>query len=358
MNAPAWSFSHPSHTEASPPGPSGTIPNELDTRGEERLYRALRRCWHPVSYTGDVEETPMPVVLLDVEIVLARLAGRVCAFQDRCIHCGTALSLGRIEGDRLCCASDAWTYAADGTYAGTYERQGPGNPLSARLRRYRTEEQCELVWVTLVDDPIFALPELAELDDPTYRSIKLPAYEWKCSAARRIENFVDFAHFAWIHEGILGDRDHPEVPDHDVWRGGHELRFEGAQLRLDESADLVAQSDYRIFLPFTIHMYQRLPGNQHFVLFMAASPVGRKVTRCFTIHPRDYDLDESEDSKFIQLQETILAQDKPIVESQRPEELPVDLTAELHVKGVDKVSLEYRRWLVEIANAYEGDAGS
>ena len=39
-----------------------------------------------------------------------------------------------------------------------------------------------------------------------------------------------------------------------------------------------------------------------------------------------------------------------VVESQRPEELPIDLSEELHIKGVDRVSIDYRRWLGEIAN--------
>ena len=36
------------------------------------------------------------------------------------------------------------------------------------------------------------------------------------------------------------------------------------------------------------------------------------------------------------------------VESQRPAEIPVDLTAELHVRSADKMSIEYRRWLSEL----------
>ena len=50
------------------------------------------------------------------------------------------------------------------------------------------------------------------------------------------------------------------------------------------------------------------------------------------------------------MQYVILGQDQPIVESQRPEELPVDLTAEMHVKGADAGTVEYRRWLISIAN--------
>jgi hypothetical protein len=48
------------------------------------------------------------------------------------------------------------------------------------------------------------------------------------------------------------------------------------------------------------------------------------------------------------LTETVMAQDLVIIENQRPEELPLDLTEELHVKGPDGISLAYRRFLAEL----------
>ena len=37
-----------------------------------------------------------------------------------------------------------------------------------------------------------------------------------------------------------------------------------------------------------------------------------------------------------------------VTESQKPEELPVDLSAELHIRGLDAISQHYRKWLVEL----------
>jgi Vanillate O-demethylase oxygenase C-terminal domain len=48
------------------------------------------------------------------------------------------------------------------------------------------------------------------------------------------------------------------------------------------------------------------------------------------------------------LDEQITLQDQVILEKQRPEELPLDLSAELHIKGPDAVALEYRRMLAEL----------
>jgi hypothetical protein len=80
---------------------------------------------------------------------------------------------------------------------------------------------------------------------------------------------------------------------------------------------------------------------------MSASPTGRSRVRSFTFHARNYDLDGN-DAQYVDFQELIVSQDLPVAESQRPEELPMDLSAELHIRGVDKISLEYRKWLVEL----------
>ena len=44
----------------------------------------------------------------------------------------------------------------------------------------------------------------------------------------------------------------------------------------------------------------------------------------------------------------ILEQDLVILKEQRPEELPLDLSEELHLKGPDAVALAYRRLLAEL----------
>jgi vanillate O-demethylase monooxygenase subunit len=239
-------------------------------------------------------------------------------------------------------------------------RFGSNIPRRARLRPYLVEERYGLIWVCLEDDPVYPIPEFPEIEDPAFRVIEIPPYEWACSAARRLENFVDFAHFAWVHEGLLGDREHPEVPEHEVWREGHELRFfqrvveplAGAtKQQLEVEADHVdVENTYRLAMPLSIYLNRTFPGDHHYILTMVASPVGARRTRSFSHIVRNYALDQ-DDGDFLRFEEQILAQDQPVVESQRPEELPVDLAAELHIRGVDRVSLEYRRWLVELSDS-------
>ena len=51
-------------------------------------------------------------------------------------------------------------------------------------------------------------------------------------------------------------------------------------------------------------------------------------TRTFSWCSRNYDLDAGLDQGFVDFQTVILDQDRLVVESQRPEELPVDLSEE------------------------------
>jgi phenylpropionate dioxygenase-like ring-hydroxylating dioxygenase large terminal subunit len=50
-------------------------------------------------------------------------------------------------------------------------------------------------------------------------------------------------------------------------------------------------------------------------------------------------------------QNSIFSQDVPIVESQRPELLPLDLQAELHLRS-DRLAIAYRRWLRDLGFSY------
>jgi hypothetical protein len=54
-----------------------------------------------------------------------------------------------------------------------------------------------------------------------------------------------------------------------------------------------------------------------------------------------------------------MEQDRAVVESQRPEQLPVDLREELHIKVPDAASILYRRLLSDLAKVETfGDYGA
>ena len=99
----------------------------------------------------------------------------------------------------------------------------------------------------------------------------------------------------------------------------------------------------------------RMPGDVRRLLWMTASPVTSATCRTFWLVARSDDLD-GDDEAHMDFQRRILAEDEPVVTNQFPAELPLDNFAEVSVR-TDKVSIEYRRWLRELAEvAADGPA--
>jgi phenylpropionate dioxygenase-like ring-hydroxylating dioxygenase large terminal subunit len=59
------------------------------------------------------------------------------------------------------------------------------------------------------------------------------------------------------------------------------------------------------------------------------------------------DYGEGTDEQVRHFEDELMVQDARIVESQRPELLPLDLQAELHLRS-DRTAIAYRKWLKEL----------
>lgn len=332
--------------------------NELDVAGEQRVIQALRHFWHPVARSFELgPEDPLRVVLLDQQLVLARLDGEARAFNDLCAHRGTALSLGKVlDGTRLRCPYHGWEYDATGTCRLAPQRPDLADSLRPRVRKYHVAERYGLIWVCLEDTPHYPLGEFPQYDDPTYRKMHLTTPDWSCSAPRRVENYSDLAHFAFVHDGVLGDINDPSIKPHDVTRDEHTLTLSmtepiwaGSMKNRAMTNPVPAISHWKLFMPLTI-LLTVTSGEEQYCLFFHPTPLGAKKTRNFTIAARNYGDPTDDYSKFQEFQDLVYEQDREIVESQRPEELPEDLSFEMHLKGVDTLSITYRRWLKKLAD--------
>jgi phenylpropionate dioxygenase-like ring-hydroxylating dioxygenase large terminal subunit len=82
-----------------------------------------------------------------------------------------------------------------------------------------------------------------------------------------------------------------------------------------------------------------------FAMFFTVTPVAERVSIAWTYVAKDYENILDEETR--QFEDMITWQDVPIVESQRPELLPLDLQAELHLRS-DRTAIAYRKWLREL----------
>jgi vanillate O-demethylase monooxygenase subunit len=321
--------------------------------GPDRLA-ALGRCWHPVAYAADVAGAPRAAELLSRPLVLWRdSAGSVHAFDDLCVHRGTALSLGSVRGDELVCAYHGWRYGVGGACTFIPQLPEPTRvPARARATAHRCRERYGLVWVAL-DEPRWPLPEAPELEDPAWQVVHTGPFPWRCEASRQVENFTDFGHFAFVHPGLLGDADQPVVAAHDVRAEGHVLRYDYARPDSKNTGDFPVYADgarqaerrvtrYALHLPYTIVEHIGWQGaGERMVYFFVSQPVAPDRCIGYCLVARNYSLDQRP-SVLQEFERVIFAQDQRVVESQRPQAVPFDLAAELHLRS-DAVAVAYRR---------------
>lgn len=312
----------------------------------------LFACWHPVGYSYEITDAPYGTFLLDEAVVIWRSSdGKVHAMRDLCIHRGTALSLGWVKDDCLVCPYHAWKY--DKTGACVHIPQAPGIeiPKKAQTPVYHCQEKFGLVWVAL-KKPVYDLPDIPEFENKEWKKVNTGPFDWNSDSSRQTENFTDFGHFPWVHPGLLGDPERPEVPECSVERKGSVLHYSIVRPEANNSDDFPVfaneevvqperRSVYELHLPYTILLRLGWGGEKGMVYFFASQPISANTCRGYCIIGRNYNLDES-DTILQNFEQVIFDQDKRIVESQRPQQVPFDFTEELHLK-FDVVAMNYRR---------------
>jgi phenylpropionate dioxygenase-like ring-hydroxylating dioxygenase large terminal subunit len=305
--------------------------------------------WHPVARSGDLAEGEVRSVrLLGEDVVLWRSGGQALAWQDLCLHRGTRLSKGWVEGEQLVCPYHGWHYSTAGrcAYIPAHPDQTP--PTKAVVKTYQVCEQYELIWVALAS-PAQAVPPFPEWSKPEYRKLLGGPYHVRASGPRLVENFLDVAHFPFVHEGTLGVRGHPEIADYEAEIGPEGVVARDVRIYQPDpygtgQGDTVAYT-YKALRPLTAYLLKESAGPSLSILLMVTPHEAVESTAWMWI-AMNYG-HEIPAAELIAWQDGIFAQDQPIVESQRPELLPLDLQAELHLRS-DRTAIAYRKWLNQL----------
>jgi phenylpropionate dioxygenase-like ring-hydroxylating dioxygenase large terminal subunit len=315
----------------------------------------LDHYYHPLARSEDVTGKPKVFQLLGEDVVAFRNDQGPVAFKDLCIHRGTRLSLGDVtpEGN-IRCAYHGWEYDGRGRCVRIPSLpESAAIPRKARAFAYYAKEAYDVVWVAMAD-PIADVPRFPNDDssDPNWRGFLGVVQTWQASAGRILENFCDWAHLPWVHENLLGTRDRAEVKPYDVWETETQMGFTIEQDEPLGPEDLysthLTRNVFVVTLPFTVHLTRQEPDKGHeTVISMSVAPITPKLSTLYLWVTRNHTLDPEYDDVVRQFDLTILEQDRVVVESQRPEEIPLDLRDEMHLKIPDAFSLVYRRLLAD-----------
>ena len=311
-----------------------------------------RHWWHPVAEATALGAAPLGVVLLGEAIVLWRDAqGAPRAFADRCPHRGTRLSLGRVCDGRLECAYHGWQFGPDGACLHVPAVPQFVPPVSHQAGVHAAVDAYGLLWVRLAATGQVAPPPFGAEADPGLRKLLVGPYEVATSAPRIVENFLDMAHFGFVHEGVLGDRAHTELPVYKVHADATGLLVTNCMAWQPQAHSLASQGawvayDYAVSAPYTATLSKAAEHEEdrRDTIALFVCPIEPERSRVwFRMAVADF---RSSDAELRAFQHLIFTQDQPVLESQAPKRLPIS-GAEVH-SAADRSSTAYRRWLRDL----------
>ena len=325
----------------------------------------LLRQWFAVGFSREVAPGgPLARRILGRDLVLWRASstedGLHC-WLDLCIHRGAKLSLGTVvsgldsfgkAGECLVCPYHGWRYASSGQCVQIPAHPGMTPPEKARAKTFPVRERYGVIWVCF-GEPLGDLPEFPVADEPGFRLLLAGPYRFRALGPRLIENLLDVAHLGIVHAGLLGEPARGEVEDYEVGMG--ERGPEAKEIRIWQpnpdgtgtGAHVAYQ--YEVQGPLTAG-FVKLHGAQRFGMLAQVAPVDEETSEMRVVMAMNY-AHEIPEAELVAFQDRVTEQDRVIVESQRPELLPLDLQAELHLRS-DRMAIAYRKWLREIGFTY------
>ncbi|MGT2570783.1 aromatic ring-hydroxylating dioxygenase subunit alpha [Acinetobacter ursingii] len=208
------------------------------------------------------------------------------------------------------------------------------------------------VWLCIGSEkkPLF---QLQEYDVEGARRVPCGAYGVRTSPLRGIENFLDMAHFPYVHTGILGAEPETTVKPYKV-----EWREEVDEIWATEcffTQPLAAPSSpqpqeteyvYRVASPLNAILYKVntaaegiIPAD---VVCLFIQPLSETHIRAHLLMILDDQTSSMTD--MVLFQQKIFTQDKPILENHLPLKLPLE-KLEIPTKA-DALATAYRKWLI------------
>jgi 5,5'-dehydrodivanillate O-demethylase len=161
----------------------------------------MRRYWHPVAATSELDDYPVKAVrLLGESLVLFRdSSGGFGLLAEACLHRGASLAAGTSEVGGVRCAEHGWLYDRDGRCQDQpLEPDGAHHAAEIRTTAYPVQELGGLLFAYLGPEPRPLLPRYNVLvwnDAVRETNSSLVPCNW----LQVMENLLDPIHVEYLH---------------------------------------------------------------------------------------------------------------------------------------------------------------
>jgi len=311
--------------------------------------------WHVLTKAADLKPgSLMKARLLETDLVVWRSQdGQVQVWDDRCPHRSVRLSAGRVEENTLVCLYHGLRYDTTGQCVKVPAHPEYPTPKQACVQTYAVQERYDLVFVCL-GEPQRNIVPFPEWGDPSYRTYITGPYVVKSNGYRMIENFLDIAHFPFLHEGTLGDPNKPEIDDYEVTINDDGIYAKDVRVWQPDPygtgvGDYV-DYDYWMFHPLIAYLRKLNPNGECLSLLYAVTPIDEETSIAWMSGTLNYGEQISHED-IMAFQNKIMLEDVVNLESHSPMKLPLDGQIEFHLPS-DRTSLMYRKWLKQLGVTY------
>lgn len=316
------------------------------------MFEGFARVWSVVGLSEELSrDKPLGVELAGTPVVLFRdNEGHARALVDRCPHRGVKLSLGKVVDGCVECPFHGWKLDGEGHVCNV-----PWNP-DAKLSTLRgqslpTREIAGQIWV--YTDPFEAPTYEPTVDErllaPGVRVSGL-SIVWETHWTRAMENMLDWPHLPYVHRSTIGRgmRDASAKARMDItcedrpWGFHTKIAIDGAEQ--PGSLDLRWPNQMNLDLS---------NGGRFMLMFVSCIPIDAKRTRMLLAMGRNFLTSPWLDWAFNWSNTKIASEDKLVVESSFPTEIP-SASDEQSVR-TDKPTLLFRkRYFAELARSSAG----
>ena len=324
---------------------------------------ALRHAWHPLCRSDEVGTSPRSFTLMRVPYVVFRdESGAVRVFEDRCPHRLAPLSLGQCEGSTLRCLYHGWRFDGEGSCV-EVPSLGPGATIPPRAHLnapHSVAESHSLVFIA-PEAPLTPLPTISVHGDSDFVRGDLEPILTRANAGLLADNFLDMAHFAFVHTGTFGAGEAREVGDYSVERDGLTFCAVYEHDFANREDPGVAQGlrpliqrrrlTYRYVAPYHLELaLDFLDSGGTNVIGFFLVPQDDETVKIYSSIWRD-DLGGSAQRlrEAIDFEVAVVNEDLALQSRYVDLALPLDITTEVHVKA-DKTTVELRRILRDLVD--------
>jgi phenylpropionate dioxygenase-like ring-hydroxylating dioxygenase large terminal subunit len=324
----------------------------------DNLSRSIAASWIAVAHAHEVGSEPVQVLVLGEPWVVVRLEGELRAFADRCPHRFAPLSAGTIVDGTLQCGYHGWRFDAVGGAVSipALGARATLPPRACLTAAAAVVQHLGLIWLA-IEEPLAPLPELTGWGLDGFRTATCETVRTPASAAQLIDNFMDAAHFPFVHAATFGVDGAFAVTNDEIVRDGWLVRSTFSAPYQNHDDPLVHAGVHPLIQEHTVtkvgyagmnaslELRFALTGGV-FGIAYACQPETATSTRVYKVMARN-DVDAAGMERSVKDEDVILQEDLAILERYDRMGVDLDLTAELHTRA-DRLSVAWRRMMAAL----------